>query len=636
MRVKVTQSTGRPPGRVGRSDGYVNMMNKYGTSQDSGSRYFFTSEGKVPDQQLNTLYAENGLFATIIDSPSEEAIKHGTDLGISDESIKTYITDALDSLDWEENGMTAIKWARLFGGAIIVMLIDDGAPSLEAPLSWDLIRGIHGLMVYGRDMVQPDYNSLYNYTANNPKKFHKPQFYTVNTQHGSFRVHESRCLVFRNGILPENTPYQDYRFWGMPEYPRIKQALREAITSHGFSNKMLERCVQAVYSMKNLAEELETDEGENRVLTRLRVIDMARGILNSIVVDGEGESYDFKSMSLTGVKDMVEVACNMLSAVTHIPQTILFGRSPAGENATGESDMENYYNYVERIQNLMLRRNLKTLLEVIMRCGLATGRFREEPDWKLEFKPLWSMSETEQANIDKIKADTEYVKAQTTQIYVDMQAIDATEVRNKLAEGGEYSINDIIDEEDISDWGLNQPPGQLPATVRAANTRFPGTFTASKLTAPNAAHAVNGDGDDYSTCTGVGVVVVKDGRILCGTRKNDTGCHLTCGPGGHVEDGETVAQAAAREAQEEFGITISPDTLIPFGIGQEQEEKYGTSGFFLCTDFAGTPQCDEDEMENARWCGMDLLLGDPETLFPPFHDSLVQLMEFLKAGAADG
>ena len=147
MLVKVTKTTGRLPGRVRRSDGYVNMLNKYGTAQDSASRYFFTSEGKVPDQQLNTLYAENGLFTTIIDSPSEEAIKHGIDLGISDESIDTYVRDALDSLDWEENGMTAIKWARLFGGAIIVMLIDDGAQSLEAPLSWNRIRGIHGLMV---------------------------------------------------------------------------------------------------------------------------------------------------------------------------------------------------------------------------------------------------------------------------------------------------------------------------------------------------------------------------------------------------------------------------------------------------------------------------------------------------------
>lgn len=40
----------------------------------------------------------------------------------------------------------------------------------------------------------------------------------------------------------------------------------------------------------------------------------------------------------------------MLSALTNIPQTILFGRSPAGMNATGESDFENYYNFIERIQ----------------------------------------------------------------------------------------------------------------------------------------------------------------------------------------------------------------------------------------------------------------------------------------------
>ena len=52
----------------------------------------------------------------------------------------------------------------------------------------------------------------------------------------------------------------------------------------------------------------------------------------------------------------------MLSSLTNIPQTLLFGRSPAGMNATGESDLENWYNFVERIQKLMLKPNLLVLL----------------------------------------------------------------------------------------------------------------------------------------------------------------------------------------------------------------------------------------------------------------------------------
>ena len=42
----------------------------------------------------------------------------------------------------------------------------------------------------------------------------------------------------------------------------------------------------------------------------------------------------------SGVSDVIDSTCNFLSALTSIPQTILFGRSPAGMNATGDADLE--------------------------------------------------------------------------------------------------------------------------------------------------------------------------------------------------------------------------------------------------------------------------------------------------------
>ena len=42
---------------------------------------------------------------------------------------------------------------------------------------------------------------------------------------------------------------------------------------------------------------------------------------------------DYKTVTFSGVNDIIDATCNMLSAVTNIPQTKLFGRSPAGENS---------------------------------------------------------------------------------------------------------------------------------------------------------------------------------------------------------------------------------------------------------------------------------------------------------------
>ena len=627
--------------RPHREDGYVNLLNKYGTKQDNSEAYKFEREPVIPDMQLTGLYEGNGLFSKIIDTPAEEALKHGFDLNLKSDELNAFVEDALDDLEWEEKAATAIKWARLYGGALIVMLIDDGR-GLEEPVDWEHIRSIDELRVYERSIVQPDYASLYQQdyggkgVGNRVSKFGQPEYYYVSSIYGSFKVHESRCLVFRNGVLPEQTSNATYLFWGMPEYVRIRRALRETVTAHTDSVKLLERSVQAIYSMKGLASLLTTDDGENQVLKRLQLVDTSRGLLNSIAIDSEGEQYDFKTFQFSGVKDVIDATCNMLSALTNIPQTILFGRSPAGMNATGDSDFESYYNFVEKIQRLMLKRNLRTLLDVVFRAGIASGDVAEEPDYKLEFKPLWSLSDTEQATVDQTKAQTALVKAQTAQAYVDMQALDPTEVRRRLASDEEFDVEDIISEDDEDDL-LQSLLGTEPSTmsdVEAAQKNIeqgqaPGGEEQSATVAPTATPpATNADATD--TDYGVGVLVVQDGRFLCGTRLKGGSVG---GPGGHIEAGESPEDAAIRETREEFGIT--PKDLMPVAFLSDLKPPYCPSHVFLCTDFDGSIRCADGEMTSPGFITAEkvaeLSTQNPERLFPPFAQSITALLDVLSS-----
>lgn len=627
--------------RPHREDGYVNLLNKYGTKQDNSEAYKFEREPVIPDMQLTGLYEGNGLFSKIIDTPAEEALKHGFDLNLKSDELNAFVEDALDDLEWEEKAATAIKWARLYGGALIVMLIDDGR-GLEEPVDWEHIRSIDELRVYERSIVQPDYASLYQQdyggkgVGNRVSKFGQPEYYYVSSIYGSFKVHESRCLVFRNGVLPEQTSNATYLFWGMPEYVRIRRALRETVTAHTDSVKLLERSVQAIYSMKGLASLLTTDDGENQVLKRLQLVDTSRGLLNSIAIDSEGEQYDFKTFQFSGVKDVIDATCNMLSALTNIPQTILFGRSPAGMNATGDSDFESYYNFVEKIQRLMLKRNLRTLLDVVFRAGIASGDVAEEPDYKLEFKPLWSLSDTEQAAVDQTKAQTALVKAQTAQAYVDMQALDPTEVRRRLASDEEFDVEDIISEDDEDDL-LQSLLGTEPSTmsdVEAAQKNIeqgqaPGGEEQSATVAPTATPPIT-NADSADTDRGVGVLVVQDGRFLCGTRLKGGSVG---GPGGHIEAGESPEDAAIRETQEEFGIT--PKDLMPVAFLSDLKPPYCPSHVFLCTDFDGSIRCADGEMTSPGFITAEkvaeLSTQNPERLFPPFAQSITALLDVLSS-----
>ena len=693
----IQKQTGRAV-RPFRADGYVNLMNRYGTSKDPAEHYHFEREPDIPDDVLTMVYEGNGLFAKIIDTPAEEAIKHGFTLkDVSDQNVEDFYVEALDELDWEEVAMTAIRWARLFGGSIAVMLINDGG-RLEDPLNWRNIKSIDDIRVYERAIVQPDYQSMYSYDPSDPfrtrgSRLGMPEFYQVTSRYGNFTVHDSRCLVFQNGILPENATNSLYQLWGIPEYVRIRRALKDAELAHESAPKLLDRSVQAIYKMQGLASLMATEQGENQVLRRLQVIDMARGMLNSLVIDADGEDYDFKTFQFNGITDVVSASCNMLSAITSIPQTILFGQGVGGMSSTDDTSMENYYNYVERIQKRMLRSNLRYLLSIIFQAGLYTGEVDEVPKINVEFNPLWSLTDSEQADLDQKKAATQLTKAQTVQTYVSMEAIDPSEVRKKLADSDEFDVETMLDEyEDDEDLFANmqdmegeagsqnpaegQPaeqggaapaeegsadyaegvdveehdtdPGKngsaSPAAAPAA-TKLPQDMSAeekeeaakaSQNPAKRPGNSVQGDGDTSSPPddlrAGVGVIVVKGGKILTGTRKTDFGYGLICGPGGHIKVGETPTQAAFRETEEEFGI--SPKELMPFGRGPAEPDTEIRPYIFLCTDYEGEPNCVDREMADPTFRAMTELEQLRPSLFQPFADD-VALMKAIANGEAE-
>ena len=599
-----------------RMDGYVNMLNKYGTKQDNSTAYRYVQEPFADDMDLVRLYEGNGLFKKIIDRPSDEAVKHGLNIDFGDEKIKDYVEERLDDLEYEEKFATAEKWARLYGGSIIVMLCNDGG-GLEEPLDDKKVTSIEELRVFERAIVQPDYSSLYQFNyenvmgENNP--FNEPEWYEVYSIYGCFRVHRSRCLVFRNGVVPEQTTNSLYRFWGVPEYVKIKDALRECITTHHNGSKLLDRSVQAIYKMKNLANLLATKDGEDKVIQRLQVIDMARGILNSIAIDNDGEDYDYKSITMSGVKDIIDATCNMLSAVTDIPQTILFGRSPAGMNATGEGDMENYYSMIQGIQATNMKANSRRIINFILQQGQAEGEIEKIPKFKVEFASLRTMTDEQKAAIEQQKASTEFTKAQTAQIYMGNGVLDPSEVRTTLAQDGDFQIENVLTESDL-DENLNVPD-DLFDLGEAESTEYPGKMTFDKKMISDAA----------DTRYAASILVIKDGKILCAERGDRKGI---CGPGGHLEEGETYEEGAIREAMEEFGI--KPRYIIPFEFMNDYRISKCPTMVYLTDEFDGEIQTDDEEMFNSRWLSAEEIVNYKGTVFPAFMKSVTDLVDDLK------
>ena len=190
----------------------------------------------------------------------------------------------------------------------------------------------------------------------------------------------------------------------------------------------------------------------------------------------------------------------------------------------------------------------------------------------------------------------------------------------------------IFEEGDFAEYGQdvsveehNADPetgGNAPAAAPAA-TKLPQDMSAEELAEKAEKGVGNADGADEiinRPKESVGVLVISDGKVLSGTRHNDFGYGLVCGPGGHLEPGETPTQAAFRETEEEFGI--SPKELIPLGLGPYEPDTGLRPHLYFCTDYDGEPNCLDLEMTGAKFRTLEELDDLAASMFQPFADGL--------------
>ena len=129
------------------------------------------------------------------------------------------------------------------------------------------------------------------------------------------------------------------------------------------------------------------------------------------------------------------------------------------------------------------------------------------------------------------------------------------------------------------------------------------------------------------------VVLRRGGQVLLQLRSGAgyRDGHWACAAAGHVEAGESVVQAAVREAREEVGVRIAPADLVPLcamhrthANGRPVDER--ADFFFTCSRFDGEPRrLEEHKSADLRWFELDTL---PDPVVP--HERRV--LELLAAG----
>lgn len=112
---------------------------------------------------------------------------------------------------------------------------------------------------------------------------------------------------------------------------------------------------------------------------------------------------------------------------------------------------------------------------------------------------------------------------------------------------------------------------------------------------------------------GMGVLVVRDGRVLLGRRRGKHGAGQFSAPGGHVESGESLAAAARREVAEETGLEIENIRLLSVGSYRWGNRHYVDIDVVADAPAGDPALCEPDRCDGWAWYDLDHL---PSPLFP--------------------
>lgn len=410
-------------------DGWVNVLTGLGMrGRDKNVHSHFWIERIFEQAELDQLYRSDGITRRIMDIVPAEMVRQGWEIeGDSDQKINS----KMESIKASYSLITVLRWARLYGGALCVMGIADGLP-LEEPVDEKNIRDVKWLHVFDRFQAFSR-DGTFEKDLNSPN-YGFPNVYTVNdTRTGAlFYVHHSRILRADWSILPPRQ--QNFNNgWGDPLIQSIYNELKNYSTAFANAGLIMQDFVNYTLSIPNLAELIASQCADNQVMKRLDILNLTKGATNTMILDAQ-EKYEKSSTNISGVPELLDRFMLALSAVSGVPVSLLFGRSAAGLNSTGDNDVRNFYDMVKQEQETKLKPMLEKLTRYIMLSKDGSFAGIEPENWSVQFVPLWQNTEEQEALVRKIIAETDA-------IYLDRGVLDAAEVAVSRFGGNRWSMN---------------------------------------------------------------------------------------------------------------------------------------------------------------------------------------------------
>ena len=420
-----------------RVDGLVNALTGMGSRRDKSQYTTSTPIVFLTQEELENLYSE-WIPKRIVDIVAEQSTRKGFKVlfggeGAAAEEVSG-IEQVIEDLYILENLGLASKNARLFGGAVILLYIDDGR-SADQPVDFRNIRAIEGMEVLDRWQIAPvinedalyDYSKATHYQIISGDLIRQPQL---------VKIHKDRILRFDGEWLPYRIRQRNYG-WGMSTLQSVYDSFRFYSTGISSAATLLTEFDIFVHKLRGLSSMLAAGK-EKDVRDRLVLNDMSKSIYRGYAVDAEKEELDFISRNFGGIGEILEKLRVDIIGASQIPHTILFGESPGGLGSTGRSEERDFTKHLGDYQASHYKRPLQHLMRMIMMSKEGPTKGKVPDSWRISFNDLFQLNERESADV---RARVAAVDGRMVQLGI----LHPQEVRQARYGGSEWSMETALD-----------------------------------------------------------------------------------------------------------------------------------------------------------------------------------------------
>jgi phage-related protein (TIGR01555 family) len=406
-----------------RTDGWGSMLTGIGTERDRRQSHSILV-GRHSYEELRALYRFDDMIARAVDRPADDMTREGWDIhvGDGDEEMSDAIEKKGEEIDVLGSVSQAIKKARFSGGCGLFLGVVDGAADTSIPLDESRVRSLDFLATFDAREIYP---ASYYADPLSPK-YGLPATYYIRPMIGvgssvfdmrgpgqrqasgnkpaaAMRlVHESRIVRFE-GVITDRIQQRETLGWGDSVIERILSACRDFGVSYENAAALILDFAQGVFKMEGLAELVAAGDTAT-IQERMTLIERQRSVLRAVLLDKE-EEFDRKPTPVAGLSDLLGALALRWAAAADVPLTLLLGQSPAGLNATGDSDVRNYYDRRKSDQVTNLLPRLRKIYRLIMLSKAGPTRGVEPKKWTISFRPLWTPTEKEEAEIYKLRSE---------------------------------------------------------------------------------------------------------------------------------------------------------------------------------------------------------------------------------------